>query len=162
MPCVFSVSTLVEGMARDLAQDRAAIHDLILRYAALVRDQQGHDCAGFFTDDAVYEIREAEPTQPDSESRLRNRLEGAAAIAEYVGNSASVQIRIYPLIHNVLVALNGAVASTQCLMTTRTFPAGNEVFGRYDDSFACQDGLWLFTSRRYTILDAPWMRSVKT
>lgn len=141
-------------------QDRAEISDLVLRYAALVRDKRGSECAGLFTDDAVYEIREADPAQPEIECRLRTRLEGASAIADHVGGSAAGPVRLYPLIHNVLVELDGEAAFATCLMSTRTFPPGNEVFGRYDDSFICRDGHWLFAARTYTILDAPWMRSV--
>jgi len=158
MQCAYLVSTSADVMARDEARDRAAISGLVLRYAALVRDRNGGDCGNLFVDDAVYEIREIDPVQPDMESRLRNRLEGSAVIADYVRQSATGPVRVYPLIHNLLVELEDVGATASCLMTTRTLPPGNEVFGRYDDVFAFRNDRWLFASRTYTILDAPWMK----
>lgn len=142
------------------AGERAVVGDLVYRYARLVRERQGHQCLALFADEASYEIREADPLGDGGESRLRTRLDGAAAIADYVGASSLGAVRLFPLIHNLMVELSGNTARSNCLMMSKTFPAGNEVFGVYDDAYVCRDGVWLFASRTYTILDAPWTRAV--
>lgn len=138
---------------------RTAVSGLVYRYARLVRERQGFDCINLFADNAFYEIREADPLGIVGECTLRTRLEGATAIADYVGASSQGNVRLFPLIHNLMVELSGDTACSNCLMVSKTFPPGNEVFGAYDDAYVCRGGVWLFVSRIYTILDAPWTRA---
>lgn len=48
-------------------------------------------------------------------------------------------------------ALCGAVARSSCVMMSQTIPAGHGTFGKYEDSYRCDSGAWLFQSRIYTI-----------
>ncbi|MFT4026485.1 MAG: nuclear transport factor 2 family protein [Novosphingobium sp.] len=129
---------------------------MVYRYAYLVRQRRGADCAELFASDAVYEIREISPLS-SGEFRLRNRLTGAGEIGDFVARSAGGAVRIFPIIHNLTVEIDGDRAVGDCLMTSRSFPGGGEVFGSYQDSFVRRTGRWLFSSRIYTIYSAPWI-----
>lgn len=134
------------------------VADLVHRYARLVRERRGIECRNLFCDDAYYEIRQADPLGGPGDSTLRTRLDGAAAIADYVDASSKGGVRLFPTIFNLMVEPGPASARSNCLMVSRTIPHGHEVFGIYDDEYVLKDGIWLFASRTYTICDAPWMR----
>lgn len=138
--------------------DRDAVSDLVHRYAMLVRERRGDEVAGLFATHAVYEMREVDPVDRDAPTRLRSRLEGPVDIAAYVARSGAGPVRLYPLIHNLIIDVKGQIAHATCLMQSKTFPPGNEVFGEYDDHFVHDGTDWRFASRTYTILDAPWLR----
>lgn len=133
----------------DLLQSRVEIADLVHRYAFNVRTGKGLDCASLFIPDAEFEIREMNPQDPDSQ-RTRQRLVGRDAIVDYIVKSTSHGILVCPLIHNLLVEVEGDHARGHCMMTTRSWPAGYELVGEYQDSFRFQSR-WLFESRLYTI-----------
>jgi hypothetical protein len=135
-----------EAESRD---SRAAITDLIHRYAYNVRNRRGADCAALFTTDAVFEIREANPADPAA-ARLRKRLSGRDEIRDYVAAATGSGIIVVPLIHNLLIDVHGNEAHSNCIMTTRTWPSGHEMIGEYHDSLRRESG-WLFSARIYTI-----------
>lgn len=134
----------------DLLLARAAIADLVHTYALNVRTGNGADCAALFTDDAVFEVREAPPSNPAA-GRSRSRLEGRAAIAAYVARTASPENRVCPLIHNLLIDVRGNEATSTCVMISVVWSSGRQLIGEYHDSYNFEKE-WRFSSRVFTIL----------
>jgi hypothetical protein len=125
------------------------ISQLVHRYAYNIRSGKAEDCAALFAPDAIFEIREFNPMNP-APSRTLKKLVGRDAIIDYVVSTSREGIVICPLIHNLIIEIQGDTAEGNCMMTTRTWPAGHEVIGEYQDSFRRQ-GDWLFQARVYTI-----------
>lgn len=134
----------------DLLLARAAIADLVHTYALNVRSGNGADCAQLFTDDAVFEVREAPPGNPAA-GRTRSKIEGLDAIAAYVGRTSTPENRVCPLIHNLLIDVHGREATSTCVMISVVWSSGHQLIGEYLDSYRFEDG-WRFTSRVFTIL----------
>jgi ketosteroid isomerase-like protein len=138
----------------ELLQARLAITDLVHRYALNIRRGNGSACVALFTEDAVFEVREAPPGSPGP-GRTRSRLSGHAAIEQYLVRSTATQTRVCPLIHNLLIEVNGHEASSTCVMTSPVWPAGTPIIGEYQDAFRHEGG-WRFCSRVFTIfVDLP-------
>ena len=133
---------------------RTAIADLVYRYTLNIRTGRGADCAGLFTEDGVFEIRQAHPADPNS-AQVRATLTGRDAIRDYIAAAAASGILVCPLIHNLLIDVAGDRAQSNCIMTTRTWPAGHELIGEYRDSYVHGESGWLFRSRLYTIFESP-------
>lgn len=129
---------------------RAAITDLVHRYALQVRAGNGIDCAEFFTDNAVFEVREA-PDGNLADARTRSRLEGHAAIGAYVARTMEPDSRVCPIISNLLIDVQGNEASSSCVMTSIVWASGRQLVGEYRDSYRF-DVRWRFASRTFTIL----------
>jgi hypothetical protein len=125
---------------------RAAIADLVHTYALNIRMREGEACADLFTEDAVFETRRADP-----DARMLNRLEGRASIAAYLAKASHGETRVCPMIHNLLITVDGREASSNCLMAALALPGGTELIGEYRDTYRF-DGVWRFSSRTYTIL----------
>lgn len=134
----------------DFLLARAAIADLVHSYALNIRTGNGADCAKLFTEDAVFEVREAPPGN-SAAGRTRSRLEGRDAIAVYVARTANPEARVCPLIHNLLIDVRGSEATSTCVMTSIVWSSGRQLVGEYRDSF-CYEDEWRFTSRIFTIL----------
>lgn len=128
---------------------RVAIVDLVHRYAYCIRTRQAGKAADLFTEDGVFEVRSVDPFDPDS-VQVRRTLTGREAIRDYVVKAEAYGIRICPLIFNILVEFDGDIATSNSVMESRTWPAGHEVIGEYDDSFR-RESEWLFQSRVFTI-----------
>jgi hypothetical protein len=107
--------------------------------------RSGSLCGGLFTEDAVFETRRADP-----DPRTVNRLEGRAAITAYLSKASQGDARVVPMIHNLLISIDGQAASSSCLMAALALPAGTEIIGEYRDTYRF-DGAWRFSSRTYTI-----------
>jgi ketosteroid isomerase-like protein len=135
-----------EGERRD---SRAAIADLVHRYALNIRTGRGADCAALFTGDGVFEIREADPADLAA-ARVRKTLTGRDLIRDYLAAAAGSGIVVCPLVHNLLIEVDGDEAQSSCIMTTRSWPSGHEVVGEYRDCYRYASG-WLFRSRVFTI-----------
>lgn len=129
---------------------RAAIADLVHRYAFNIRRQRGRENIALFTDDAEFIVRNATPTDLDA-AQTRTHVVGREAIADYIARSAGSGILVCPIIHNLLIEIDGACAESSCLMTTRSWPAGHELIGEYHDSFRRDGDSWRFSKRVYTI-----------
>jgi hypothetical protein len=125
---------------------RAAIADLVHTYALNIRRRQGAACTDLFTEDAVFETRRADP-----EMRTLNRLVGRDAIVAYLAKTSQGETRVCPMIHNLLITVEGREASSNCLMAALALPGGTELIGEYEDTYRF-DGVWRFASRTYTIL----------
>ena len=136
-----------ESVAR--LESRAAITDLVHRYAYNIRAGNPVECEALFIEDAVFEIRETDPVNP-ADTRVRTSLTGRRAILDYIVQAAGSGVRVCPLIHNLLIELDGDTAESRCMMTTRSWPAGHEMIGEYCDSYRRESG-WRFASRVYTI-----------
>lgn len=129
---------------------RAAISDLVHVYAQHVRLGQGSECGKLFTDDAVFEVRQAAALGAPSFT-TRSKAMGREAIAAYVAKSAAPGVQVCPLISNLLVEVNGAEAVSTCVMRTILLGGGEGVLGEYRDTFR-KDAEWRFTSRTFTIV----------
>lgn len=126
-----------------------AIADLVHGYARNIREGRGADCLTLFTRDAVFEVRDA-PLGSAEAPRTRARLEGHDAILAYLTNSASAETRVCPMIHNLLIEVNGPEAKSNSVMRA-IVSTGQGLFGEYHDGFRYEDR-WLFSSRVFTIL----------
>lgn len=134
----------------ELLLARAAIADLVHRYALQVRSGEGIDCTEFFTEDATFEVREALIGKPGP-ARTRSRLEGHAAIGTYIGRTSAPESRVCPLISNLLIEVDDNKATSSCVMTSIVWATGRQLVGEYRDSYRLDDA-WRFTSRTFTIL----------
>lgn len=137
----------------DPSADRAAVSDLVHRYALHIRQGDPGAAAALFTADGAFEVRDIDPAAPDSLA-VRNRAEGHDAVAAYVAKATS-SARMVPMIHNLIVELDGDRATASSLMVGRIWPTSREVIGEYADSFRRESGHWLFSERIYTIWRAP-------
>ncbi len=133
-------------------QAHARITDLIYRYARIVRTGNTEACGELFTDDATFEVREAIAGNPAS-LQSRSRVAGREDIVKYVARSASAG-GVCPLIHNLLIDVEGDNATCNSVMTAMVWASGKMMFGEYHDGVR-YDGAWRFTSRIYTIMRAP-------
>jgi len=127
---------------------RAAIADLVHGYARNIRGGKGADCASLFTSDGVFEIRDA-PLGSSEAPTVRTRLEGQEAIRAYLTGGAASEVRVCPMIHNLMIQVDGGQASSDCVMEAIT-SNGLRMFGEYHDRYLYEDG-WRFVSRIYTI-----------
>ncbi|MET0363898.1 MAG: nuclear transport factor 2 family protein [Sphingobium sp.] len=133
---------------------RAAIADLIHAYALNIRRGEPEHCAALFTQDASFAIRDT--AGPDAvEVTERAHPIGRAAVMDYVIGSTRSGFRVVPTIRNILVTVDGRTATATSLMSSRTWPAGADVFGEYQDSFREEDGQWLFCARIFTLYRKP-------
>lgn len=135
----------------DRAESRSAIADLIHGYARFVRYDEPEGIPALFAPDGFFEIRDGHPDRP--EFSVRARLEGPEHIGVYL-ISGKGKAHPIPLIHNLMIEMDGDSASANCVMEARIFGTDHKVFGEYRDSFRRIDGRWLFASRTYTIFSA--------
>lgn len=127
---------------------RQRITDLVHTYALAIRRGQPDRCTTLFTDDASFEVRYADPTGPGIflvASRSEGRDEVIASIA-----ASALRVRMFPMIHNLLVEVDCDIASGSSLMIGRAWPSGEEIMGEYADTFRCEGGTWKFSSRVFT------------
>ena len=131
---------------------RTAITDLVYTYALNIRTGNGADCAGLFTEDAVFEIRDA-PVGSSEPGRTRSTLMGREAIANYVARTGAPGMRVCPLIHNLLIKVNAHEATSSCILTALVWAGGKQIVAEYDDSYRYEAASgWRFTSRISTML----------
>jgi hypothetical protein len=134
----------------ELLHARAAIADLVHTYAKNVRRGDGSECAQLFTEDAVFEVREPILGKPGV-SCTRSKVTGHDAIARYLSRTATPESRVCPLIHNLLIEVNGCEATSSCVMTSIIWSTGQQLIGEYQDTYRYETG-WRFASRVFTIL----------
>jgi hypothetical protein len=129
---------------------RAAIEDLVHRYAANVRAGNAGQCGALFTEDATFEVKEAY-VWGDRPPRTRSRWVGQSDIAGHIAQTASPERRVCPLIYNLLIDVNGHEATSSCVMISIMWSNGHQIAGEYQDTFR-YDTQWRFSSRTYTIM----------
>jgi hypothetical protein len=130
------------------AKARRKIADLVHRYALAVRRDRPEDAAALFANDGWFEIRDGHPSQPGF--TLRNRLERREGVYAYLALNKDKPHPI-PMIHNLMIDLDGDTAQASCVMEAIILESGTRVIGEYDDHFIREDGKWRFASRTYTI-----------
>lgn len=129
---------------------QTAIADLIYRHAELVRSGLLHEATGLFTDDAAFEILHFDPDRP-GETILRHRIEGASAITGSKDDIAGQSAKLWPMIHNLRIGLDGDRASSTCVSMAAIWPHGTDTIGEYRDTFRKEDGVWRFASRAFVV-----------
>lgn len=137
-------------MQESFFDSKAAVVEVMHRYAYFIRTRQAARGADLFTEDGVFEIRDMDPRDLDS-VQVRETLVGREAIREYVVKVEGYGLRVCPLIFNPLVEISGTTATCNSIMESRTWPAGREVLGEYHDCFRHESGQWLLQSRVFTI-----------
>jgi hypothetical protein len=141
---------MIDVSARiELLEARAAVADVVHGYAFNIRSGNTAACEDFFTLDAVFEVRER--STGAGVTQTRSTLRGRPAIVAYLTDGAASQIRLCPLIQNLIIRVNGREATSTSTMITFVLPHGKGILGEYDDSFRREDE-WRFCSRIYTIL----------
>ena len=56
-----------------------------------------------------------------------------------------------PLIHNLIVDLDGDRATSTCVMNATIYGTTHAIMGEYRDTFRRVDGKWLFAERIFTM-----------
>jgi hypothetical protein len=133
----------------EVLQARAAIADLVHAYALFIRKGRPADVEPLFTEDAAFEVRYADPLAPES-AVSASRSEGRAAVVAQLVRSATAT-RMFPMIHNLLIEVDGDAAQASCLMVGRSWPEGVETMGEYADRFRREADGWRFVERVFTI-----------
>lgn len=129
-------------------ESRAQIADLVHRYAHHVLHRTMSGAEELFHPDMEFVVRERKMVA-GSEPIVRSRAVGRAATLEYVQRSTAT-LMLCPLIHNLLIEIDGRDARSACVMENRTWPAVPGLIGEYDDTFRFEDR-WRFATRVYTI-----------
>ncbi|MDE8651111.1 nuclear transport factor 2 family protein [Novosphingobium album (ex Liu et al. 2023)] len=127
---------------------KAAIADLIHQYARLVRRDQPEGLGALFAPGGTFEVREGHPSLP--EFRLRSRFESPEDLVAYLEQGKGKPHPV-PLIHNLMIAIEGDTATADCVMEAQIHGTVHKVFGEYHDSFVKVDGAWRFSARIYTM-----------
>ena len=146
-------------MANDPNTARSAIADLVHGYAQAIRRGEAVRCPAMFTADGSFEVREGDPRDPAAMRRV-SLAQGREAVGSHLAASTS-RVRMLPMIHNLIVELDGDRATASSLMVGRVWPDGGEIIGEYADSFHHEAGEWRFASRVYSIYRAPLNEYIK-
>jgi hypothetical protein len=133
----------------DNLADKAAIADVVYGYALAIRHRRYAEASALFTADGSFELREGMPGA--AETRVRTRLDSPDALLEYLLAGADRPAQPIPMIHNLMVTVDGDTATASSLMEAQVFPSATRTLGEYADSFRREDGTWRFASRCYTI-----------
>jgi hypothetical protein len=135
-------------LAETLAH-RADIADLVHRYALYIRTRTVAQCVELFTDDAVFEHWQVDPSS-DAPSVLKRRHVGRDAIIESLSSSQPpAGMRLVPMIHNLLIDVRDHEAESSSVMVAAVMPGGRQILGEYRDRFR-YDSRWRFVLRSYT------------
>lgn len=132
----------------DRVESRFAIADLIHTYARCIRYDRPDEVGVLFTDDGVFELREGHPDK--AEFTLKYRHVGRASVhAQMSHNKGSAHP--VPLIHNLIVELDGDSATATCVMNGAIYGTAHALMGEYRDTFRREQGKWLFAERIFTM-----------
>jgi len=118
-----------------LLEDRAALHELIARYAMYVAQGKGEELGALFT----------------SEGRFRAGQREFSGEALKPFFAAMKPLNTIPLVGNVVLDINGDDARGRSTLFAR-MPKETVVTysGYYEDVFHREDGVWKFESRDFT------------
>jgi SnoaL-like domain len=140
----------VAGVAEqpgDLAA-KQAITELVHRYAQLVRYDSPELTADLYTPDGVFEVRNGAPDR--EEHTVQSRVEGREAIRAML-LPIKGGVHPVPLIHNLIIEVEGAAASATCVMEGRPSAGDGGFWGEYRDRLARIEGRWYFAERVFTM-----------
>jgi hypothetical protein len=132
----------------DEFESREAIARVIHRYPEAIRDASPMSVLELMLDDTVVELRHADPGQP-SRSDLVVRYTGREAIRGSFAEQAGAEARVWPMIHNLRIEVDGDSARSTCVLHSAVWPAGKQYVGEYRDTFRRIDGKWYFASRAH-------------
>ncbi len=135
----------------DAIEARTAIAELTHTYARFIRSDQTDMVATLFTADGSFELREGHPDKP--EFTVKYRLEGRESIHTQMAHNKGSAHPV-PLVHNLIVAIDGDTAVGNCVMEAQIYGSAHKVIGEYHDSFRRVDGKWRFAARIYTMYSA--------
>lgn len=135
----------------DRAESRMAIAELIHSYARCIRYDRPDEVGALFTADGIFELREGHPDKP--EFTVKYRLEGRESVHAQMAHNKGYAHPV-PLIHNLIVEVDGDHATASCVMEGRIYGGGQGVTGEYHDTFRREGGKWLFAARIFTIFKA--------
>lgn len=125
-----------------------AIAGLIHGYALAVRRERYEEVAALFVPEGTFEVRRGHPDKDDFtvQQRFETPAELVAFLLEGVGKPHPI-----PLIHNLMIAVEGERAAATSVMAAPIYGTTHEVMGEYFDSFEKRDDQWLFAGRIYTL-----------
>lgn len=130
----------------DELESRAAITDVIHRYAEAIRSRAPARVLELMEADVVIELHHADPDDL-AKTELMSRYAGHDAIRGSFAEQAGDGARIWPMIHNLRIELDGDEARSTCVLVSQIWPHGMQSIGEYRDTFRRRDGVWRFASR---------------
>ena len=136
------------GERIDRLESIGAITDLVHAYAQAVRREEAERAAGLFVPAGTFELRDGHPDR--SEFTVRQHFESSKALLDYL-REGKWKPHPIPLIHNVMVELDGDTATANSMMAAPIYGTDHEILGEYRDSFVRTDGRWLFSARIFTL-----------
>jgi hypothetical protein len=146
-------STTVERTSGNEAlQSRAEIADLVHRYALNIRNGNAAACGALFTHDIEFIVRQMDPRQRELVA-VRSHDRGLEEVLAHIA-APLANISLCPMIHNLLIDIEGDRAFATSIMENRTFPPMRPMIGEYHDDFRFE-GRWLFSKRVYTLFVQP-------
>lgn len=134
----------------DELEARAAIADLVHGYARAVRRNEPEQVEALFAPGGTFEVRSGHPDTP--EFAVRTRFESPQALVAFLVSQKGSAHPI-PLIHNLMITVEGETARAESVMAAPIHRTDKEVMGEYADSFVRLEGRWLFSARIYTIYE---------
>lgn len=139
-------ASLEERVARIEAQ--GAVADLVHAYARAVRREAYEDIPALFVPNGTFEVRSGQPDRAGF--TLRQRFDSPQALAAFLMEGKGKPHPV-PLIHNLMVEVEGDTARANAMMVASITGTDKEVTGEYHDSFARVGGEWRFAARIYTV-----------
>ncbi len=135
----------------DRLEARFAVADLIHGYARHIRRDEPDQVAALFVADGSFEVRDGHPDRSDYVTR--SLFESPAQIHAYLAPGKG-QPHPVPLIRNLIVEVDGDIATANSVMDARIYGTEHTIQGEYRDICRRVDGRWLFQSRIFTIYSA--------
>ena len=132
----------------DEAESRTAIAELIHAYARFIRRDQPDQVHTLFASGGTFEVRDGHPDSADF--TVRNHYASPQEIHDHLAPNKGKPHPV-PLIHNLIIELDGDSARAKCVMEAQIYGTAHKVIGEYHDSFCRVDGEWRFAARIYTI-----------
>ncbi|MCB2047558.1 MAG: nuclear transport factor 2 family protein [Novosphingobium sp.] len=136
----------------DALAAKQAITELVYRYAQVVRYDRLDETADLYVADGLFEVRRGACDR--DEHVVQSREVGRDAIRAMLRQGGKGNPHPVPLIHNLLIEVDGDTASATCVMEGRMSSGEVGFWGEYRDSFARVDGRWFFSARVFTIFEA--------
>jgi hypothetical protein len=129
-------------------EDREEIRALVYRYTELIRMGRPSEVLALMAEDAVVELHHADPDDP-STTTLLIRFVGHDEIRYSFREHAGEGVRVWPMLHNLQIEIDGDRASSVCVIHSSVWPVGRQFVGEYRDSFRRIEGHWRLTSRQH-------------
>lgn len=132
----------------DRLESESAIARLIHAYAQAVRREEVERVADLFIPTGTFEVRDGHPDR--AEFTMRQRFAAPEALVAFLLEGKGKPHPV-PLLHNIMVEVEGDIATANSMMAAPIYGTDHEVFGEYHDSFVRVEGRWLFSGRIYTV-----------